>query len=112
DSRVRLASLARKGGDDDRAIGHLCTAKRLDPERAYPYQELAELYAQRGDQAAALAELETYVMIEQMQRDPVRRLVDAYAAQGAWAKVRRFGELAVEIDPADADLLVALGRAY
>jgi tetratricopeptide (TPR) repeat protein len=112
DTRVNLAVLARKQGDVARAIKHLCTAKRLDPERAYPYQELAEIYRQQGDTSAALRELETYVMIEQMQLEPTRKLVDEYAVLGEWAKVRRFGELALDINPADPELLLKLGRAY
>jgi tetratricopeptide (TPR) repeat protein len=112
DARVRLATIAQKQGDLPLAIAHLCTAKRLDPERSYPYQALAEIYKGRGDLAAALAELETYAMIEQMQLDPIRELVDGYAGLGTWAKVRRFGELALDINPADAELLLKLGRAY
>jgi Tfp pilus assembly protein PilF len=112
DSRVRLATIAQREGDDTLAERHLCSAKRLDPERSYPYQALAEIYEKRGDTAAALRELESYALIEQMQLEPAKRLVDGYSALADWGKVRRFGELALEINPADPELLTRLGRAY
>jgi predicted Zn-dependent protease len=49
DLRVRLAELAVSGGDLAGAIAQLCAAKRLDPERSYPYQALAEIYKKQGD---------------------------------------------------------------
>jgi tetratricopeptide (TPR) repeat protein len=112
DLRVRLGQVEINRGDFDRAIRHLCTAKVLDPERAYPYQVLADLYQRQGKKEEALRELETYVMIEQMQLGYVMKLVDGYAGLNKWDKVRSFGELALEISLADADLFVTLGKAY
>ncbi len=112
DLRVRLAELAVSGGDLAGAIAQLCAAKRLDPERSYPYQALAEIYKKQGQDAAALLELEQFVMLEQMQVGPLRELVDAYAEQQAWPKVKTYGELALALFPSDADLLTTLGKAY
>ena len=56
--------------------------------------------------------IEGYVGIEQMQLDPLMKLVTAHAGAGRWARVRHFGERALEINPSDAELLLALGRAY
>jgi tetratricopeptide (TPR) repeat protein len=112
DIRGRLALIAKQQGNLPEAARQLCAAKRLDPERSYPYQELYEIYKQMGDQDKALAELETYVTIEQMQYAPVKQLVDEYAAKGSWRKVRTYGELALFINPSDADLFLKLGRAY
>lgn len=112
DSRGRLALIARLQGDIQEAERQLCAAKALDPERSYPYMELAEIYREAGRVDEALAELETYVMLEQMQYGPLRELVDGYADRGRWGKVRTYGEMAVFINPADAELLLALGRAY
>src|SRR5690606_33410100 len=67
DVRGRLGMIARMNGDVDEAERQLCAAKALDPERSYPYLELAEIYEQAGRMDEALAELETYVMLEQMQ---------------------------------------------
>jgi len=112
DVRSRLALIAAKRGDNAAAEKHLCTAKKLDPERAYPYQALAELYMKGGRKEDALRELETYVTLEQMQFGPVKQLVDEYAALGKWDKVRVFAEQAIEINPADSALLLTLGQAY
>ncbi|MEZ4398741.1 MAG: tetratricopeptide repeat protein [Kofleriaceae bacterium] len=111
DLRTRLAELALTAGDLDGAARQLCAAKRLDPERSYPYQALAELYRKQGKPDQALAELEHYVMLEQMEVAPLRELVDGYAERGAWAKVKTYGEMALAIFPADADLLLKLGKA-
>jgi tetratricopeptide (TPR) repeat protein len=112
DVRGRLAAIAKQEGDAAEAIRQLCAAKRLDPERSDPYMELFEVHEQAGDMDAALAELETYVVIEQMQYGPVKRLVDEYAKKKAWAKVRTYGEMAVMINPSDAELFLKLGAAY
>ena len=112
DLRVRLAELAVNGGELPEAIAQLCAAKRLDPERSYPYQALAEIYKKQGQVDAALGELEHYVMIEQMQVAPLRELIDGYAAKKAWAKVKTYGEMALTLYPSDAELLATLGKAY
>jgi tetratricopeptide (TPR) repeat protein len=112
DIRARLGTIAGGAHEDDLAIKHFCTAKKLDPERAMPYQALAELYRRAGRTEDALRELETYVMIEQMQLGPVSEVVEGYAALKKWDKVRTYGELAIEISLASADLFVTLGQAY
>jgi cellulose synthase operon protein C len=112
DIRARLAQIAKAEGRGGDVEQQLCAAKRLDPERSYPYQELAELYEAAGRTEAALAEMEHYVMLEQMQVAPLKELVAAYQKLGNWAKVRTYGEMALYIFPADAELLMTLGRAY
>lgn len=112
DIRVHLAQIAQLRGQVNVMIGHLCAAKRLDPERSLPYAQLAEIYKDAGRPDDYLGELEHYVMLEQMQVGPLKELVDAFAAKGTWAKVRTYGELALDIFPEDADLLMTLGKAY
>lgn len=112
DIRARLAQIAKSDGRAGDVEQQLCAAKRLDPERSYPYFELAELYKAAGRNADALAELEHYVMLEQMQVAPLKELVDGYAKLARWEKVRTYGELALYIFPGDADLLLTLGKAY
>jgi tetratricopeptide (TPR) repeat protein len=112
DIRGRLALIAKTQGDKDEAIAQLCAAKKLDPERSYPYMELYELYKGMDRLDEALLELEHYVVLEQMNFAPVKQLVDDYATKKAWAKVRTFGEMAVYIDPSNPDLFLVLGKAY
>jgi cellulose synthase operon protein C len=112
DVRGRLAMIARQEGDLAEAEAQLCAAKALDPERSYPYMELFEIYEAMGRKDDALVELETYVMLEQMQYAPLKQLVDGYARKKSWAKVRTYGELALNINLFDAELYLALGDAY
>ncbi|MCA9673529.1 MAG: tetratricopeptide repeat protein [Myxococcales bacterium] len=112
DIRGRLAQLAQAAGDAAEVEKQLCAAKKLDPERSYPYEALATLYQSQGRKDDALRELEQYAFLEQMQFGPVKELVTAYADKGDWAKVRTFGELGVYINPFDAELLLDLGKAY
>jgi cellulose synthase operon protein C len=112
DIRSRLAQIAQGEGKVDEVERQLCAAKRLDPERSYPYQALAQLYKRAGRTAEALAELEGFVFLEQMDLAPLKELIGEHAKLGAWAKVRTFGEMALYINPADPDVLLALGRAY
>ncbi len=112
DVRGRLGMIAKHENDMAEAEKQYCAAKKLDPERSFPYMELAELYQQNGRTDDALAELETYVMIEQMQYAPVKKLVDGYAAEKKWAKVVTYGEMAVNINPSDGELFLTLAEAY
>jgi tetratricopeptide (TPR) repeat protein len=111
DVRSRLGMIAARAGKNDAAEKHYCAAKRLDPERSYPYQALFELFKQAGDKKRALRELESYVMIEQMQYGPVKQLIGEYAELGEWRKVAAYGELAVEINPFDVEMLQRIGEA-
>jgi tetratricopeptide (TPR) repeat protein len=112
DVRVRLATIAQQEQRTADVEAQLCAAKTLDPERSYPYMELAELYKSQGKTAEALAELEHYVFLEQMQLAPVKDLVTGYARLGNWSKVRTYGEMAVYINPYDTEILLTLGKAY
>ncbi len=112
DIRSRLAQIATHEGRTGDVEQQLCAAKRLDPERSYPYQALSEIYRASGRGEAALVELEHYVMLEQMQVAPLKELVEGYGKLGNWHKVKTYGEMALHIFPSDADLLLTLGKAY
>jgi tetratricopeptide (TPR) repeat protein len=112
DLRARLAQLAAEEQDFIEMEKQLCAAKKLDPERSYPYQALSQLYKKLNNHAKYLSELEQYAFIEQMELAPLKELVTEYAKQSNWAKVRTYGELATYISTQDPDILAALGRAY
>ena len=112
DIRGRLAAIAKYQNDLKTAEKQLCAAKKLDPERSYPYLELSRIYKKQKRDAKALAELETYVMTEQMQPRPLSTLIDEYKTKGNWAKVRTFAELLLDIRLWNADVYLDLGRAY
>jgi hypothetical protein len=112
DLRARLAQLAQEDGNAAEVEKQLCAAKKLDPERSYPYQALAAIYKKQNKQAPYLAELEQYAFIEQMELAPLKELVLEYEKAKNWAKVRTYGEYATYISTQDPDVLGALGRAY
>ena len=112
DLRLRLAQLAETDGKLDELEKQLCAAKKLDPERSGPYQELAQLYEKQGDTKRALVELEHYAFLEQMELAPLKKLVLEYSKQNNWPKVRTYAEMAMFIAPHDTDILAGLGRAY
>jgi tetratricopeptide (TPR) repeat protein len=111
DLRARLAQIAETEGNTAELEKHLCAAKKLDPERSFSYQELAQLYEKKGDTARALQELEHYAVLEQMELAPLKKLMSEYTKQKNWAKVRTFGEMAIYIAPHDPEVLGNLGRA-
>lgn len=112
DVRVRLAMIARRQDDVTGAETQLCAAKKLDPERDYPYLTLSEIYRAAGRDDDALKELESYVMLEQMQYGPLKQLVDGYTVKKRWDKVRAYGELALHVNLTDSELYLQLGNAY
>ncbi|MBC7974652.1 MAG: tetratricopeptide repeat protein [Myxococcales bacterium] len=112
DLRSRLAQIAQRDSKPDEVEEQLCAAKKLDPERSAPYQELAQLYEKAGQRPKALVELEHFAFLEQMDLAPLKKLVGEYGKLGSWAKVRTYGEMATYINPADPDILSGLGRAY
>jgi cellulose synthase operon protein C len=112
DLRSRLAQIAQGEGKLDEVEQQLCAAKKLDPERSAPYQELAQLYERAGQIPKALVELEHYAFLEQMDLAPLKKLVIEYGKAANWAKVRTYGEMALFINPSDPEILAGLGRAY
>jgi len=112
DLRARLAQLAQEEQKPAEVEKQLCAAKKLDPERSYPYQALAAIYKKQGKKAEYLHELEQYAFIEQMELAPLKELVTEYAALANWSKVRTYGELALFITPQDPEILMALAKAY
>ena len=112
DLRSRLAQIAEGEGKAGEVEQQLCAAKKLDPERSSPYQELAQRYEKYGQTAKALTELEHYAFLEQMDLAPLKKLVVEYGKLGNWAKVRTYGEMATFIAPGDPDILGGLARAY
>jgi tetratricopeptide (TPR) repeat protein len=111
DIRARLAAIAEQEGKTDELEKHLCAAKKLDPERAYAYQELHQLYEKKGDHARAVQELEHYVMLEQMELAPLKKLMTEFSKQKNWPKLRTYGDMAMYIAPHDPEVLGGYARA-
>lgn len=111
DLRTRLAQIAQQDKDTTEVEKQLCAAKKLDPERSYPYQELAGLYKKAGQMQRSLTELEHYAFLEQMELAPLKELILEYTKLANWPKVKTYAEMATYIAPADPDVLMGLGRS-
>ncbi len=111
DVRLRLSMLAMQEKDKEAFVGHLQTAKTLDPEKSHPYETLADFYEKEGKMDQAMQELETYVMIEQMTLGPLLKLMEHHAKAKRWSRVIHFGELALNLDPAQGKVQLGLGKA-
>ena len=112
DLRTRLAEIAKDENNPAELEKQLCAAKKLDPERSYPFQALAQLYEKQGRMPEALQQLEQYAFLEQMDLGPLKKLVNEYGKLGNWPKVRTYGEMATFINPQDPEILMGLGHAY
>ncbi len=111
DIRLRLAMIAMRTKDKASYVGHMQSAKVLDPEKAHPYEAMAEFYQAEGKTDEAMAELENYVMIEQMEMGALLKLMDHHAKAKRWSRVVHFAKLAVNLDPANSKVQLALGDA-
>jgi Tfp pilus assembly protein PilF len=111
DLRTRLAQIADSDKDTTEVIKQLCAAKKLDPERSYPYQELYGIYKKQGNMTLALPELEHYVYLEQMELAPLKELLVEFSKLNQWAKVRLYADMAIYIAPHDPDVLAAMAKA-
>ncbi|MBA3451829.1 MAG: tetratricopeptide repeat protein [Deltaproteobacteria bacterium] len=111
DLRSRLAQIAQTENNIAEVEKQLCAAKKLDPERSYPYQELSQLYKKAGNTQKSLVELEHYAFLEQMELAPLKELIAEYTKLASWPKVKTYAEMAMFIAPHDPDVLAALGRS-
>jgi predicted Zn-dependent protease len=111
DARVRLglAEIHRK--HLAAAEGHLLRAVDFDPTRVEPRALLAELYADQHRDPERLTALEGALRLDPMNDTVAREVVIGEARAGHPTRVAEFGPIALFIDPADADLHAALGRA-
>jgi tetratricopeptide (TPR) repeat protein len=110
--RKTLGLLYRKKNLTDKAREHLEAAKKRNPQATLPYEVLAEIYEKAGQKAEAIAELERLARMDQKNFRALRRVARHWAKNGGAAKVIEFGELALYLNPFDAELHLELGRAH
>ena len=113
DLRTRLAQIAQEDGDIAEVEKQLCAAKKLDPERSYPYQALVAALQEAGQQAARRSpSSSTTRSSSRWSSRRSRSSSPSTPKLGNWPKVRTYGEMATFINPQDSEILMALGRAY
>jgi cellulose synthase operon protein C len=111
DVRVRLALAEVHRRNAAAAEAHLRRAVAFDETRVEPHGLLAELFAEQHRVADRLAELEAVLRLEPQNAALAKELVLGSARAGRSARVQWAAAIAVFIDPADADVHAALGRA-
>jgi tetratricopeptide (TPR) repeat protein len=107
--RLGLAEIHRK--DLLAAEAHLRHAVDFVPNRVEPRALLAELYGDQQRTPDRLAALEGALRLDPMNDAVAKEVVLGEARAGHPARVIEYGPIAIFIDPADADLHAALGRA-
>jgi tetratricopeptide (TPR) repeat protein len=87
-------------GNLDKAISDISARIRLDPERAYRWQERGELYARQGKYQQAIADI-----TEAIRRDPTPRAyrfqsrAEAYQSLGDLTRAIADFDEAIQLDP-------------
>ena len=107
--RLGLAEIHRK--DLLAAEAHLRHAVDFVPTRVEPRALLAELYGDQQRKPDRLAALEGALRLDPMNDAVAKEVVLGEARAGHPDRVVEYGPIAIFIDPADADLHAALGRA-
>ena len=107
--RLGLAEIHRK--NLLAAEAHLRHAVDFVPTRVEPRALLAELYADQQRGPDRLDALEGALRLDPMNDAVAKEVVVAEARAGHPARVIELAPIAIFIDPADADLYAALGRA-
>ena len=107
--RLALAEIHRKR--QAAAEAHLRRAVDFDPTRVEPHALLAELYGTEQRAADQLTELEAAFRLDPQNDSVAKQIVFNEARTGRPGRVLEFAPIAIFIDPADADLQAALGRA-
>jgi Tfp pilus assembly protein PilF len=112
DVRVRLALAELHRGALEATETNLRRAVAFDDTRVEPHALLAELFAQHGREADRATELEAALALEPQNATRAKELVLASARAGRSAHVLSAAAVAIFIDPADADVHAAQGRAF
>ena len=110
--RTMLGKLALSRNDLSEAERHLAAARRFDPEQVTPVRLLVQAYREAGKTGPLIDQLKTLVQLDQHSFTAAAALVQLLAERKRWAEVRRFGAMAIYIQPASAEVHSLLARAY
>jgi tetratricopeptide (TPR) repeat protein len=111
DVRLRLALAALKSNDQAHTEEHLRRALALAPLEAEPHLLLMELYDRMGRGPDRQREAEALLRLEPQSAGLARKVVLEAAVAGRRDTVVEMGAVATFIDPADANIHAAVGRA-
>jgi tetratricopeptide (TPR) repeat protein len=111
DVRVRLALAELHRGDLAATESHLRRAIAFDDARVEPHALLAELFAQHGREDDRATELEAALRLDPQNATRAKELALASSRAGRSGRARWAAQVAIFIDPADADLHAVEARA-
>jgi tetratricopeptide (TPR) repeat protein len=111
DVRVRLALAEIHRKNPAAAEAHLKRAVAFDPTRVEPHALLVELFGEQHRPDDRAAEMQAALALEAQNATLAKELVLASARAGRAGQVLASAPVAVFIDPADADIHAAWGRA-
>jgi Tfp pilus assembly protein PilF len=111
DVRVRLALAELHRGDIGATEAHLRRAISFDDARVEPHALLAEMFAQHGREDDRGAELEAALRLDPQNATRAKELALGSARAGRSGRARWAAQVAIFIDPADADLHATEARA-
>jgi cellulose synthase operon protein C len=111
DVRVRLALAEIHRKHADAAEAHLRRAIAFDPARVEPRALLVELYGESHRDAERLVEMDAALALEPQSAKLAKELVLGLGRAGRAGRVVEVAPIAIFIDPGDADLHAAYGRA-
>ncbi len=99
--RIELGHLHLMLKQNDKAIVHLDKAKSFFPKGVEPYLQLSRLYLSQNDHRKARQELEGLLEIDQHSFATAQKLFELTYDAGEHNRARRFGEIAIDINPFD-----------
>ena len=108
--QTEIAFLYKKTGKLDEAIEHYEKAKEIFPSGIDPYFHLVEIYASRNDDRNLRKELEELIYIDQNDFSAAYTLFSLVHEAGETNKARRYGEIALDINPFVSDLHLKLAE--
>jgi tetratricopeptide (TPR) repeat protein len=111
DVRVRLALAEIHRKNSGAAERHLRRAIEFDPTRVEPRALLVELYGEAHREADRLVEMDAALALEPQSLKLAKELVLGLGKIGRASRVVEVAPISIFIDPADADLHAAYGRA-
>jgi tetratricopeptide (TPR) repeat protein len=104
-ARAHAAAFHNRGiayaakGDLDRALSDISAGIRLDPRRAYRWQERGEIYTRRGDYDRAIADLTEAIRIDPTRAFRFHARATAYRASGNFLQAILDYSEAIRLDP-------------